>query len=104
MSSFTYNDMEFTVAKVGNAWDITNTTGGKPTVVAAGLFAGLSDSDAEAKGKVLVKTIFPVGVKVVGPAVANPLTVGDIKYFPPDIAHPNFVYWDKDSSSSPKQL
>lgn len=104
MKSFTYNDMDFTVAKVGNAWDITNTTGGKPAVVAAGLFAGVADADAEAKAVALVKTIFPVGVRVVGPDVAHPIKVGDIQYFPPAINHGNFVYWNKDSASDPKQL
>lgn len=98
--NFTYNDMEFTVEKAGNAWDIKNGN----AIVAAGLFPGLADADAEAKCVALVKTIFPVGIKVVGPDVAHPLTVGDIKYFPPDVAHPNFVYWNKDSSSQPKQL
>ncbi len=102
MKSFTYNDMDFTVAKVGNGWDITNTTGGKTAVVAAGLFAGVADAEAEAKAVALVKTIFPVGVKVIGPDVTHPITVGDIKYFPPAVTLPNFVYWNADSSSQPK--
>jgi len=100
MKSFTYNDMEFTVEKAGSSWDIKC---GK-AVVATGLFAGVADAEAEAKAVALVKTIFPVGMKIVGPDVSHPLTVGDIKYFPPDVAHPSFVYWNKDSSSIPKQL
>ena len=98
MKSFTYNDMEFTVEKVGAAWDIKC---GK-AIVATGLFAGVADADAEAKAVALAKTIFPVGVKVVGPDVAHPITVGDIKYFPPAVSLPNFVYWNADSSSQPK--
>ena len=100
MTSFTYNDMNFTVAKVGNAWDIKNGN----AVVAAGLFPGLSDADAEAKAVALVKTIFPVGMKAVGPDVTHPLTIGDLKIVPPDVGHPNFIYWNKDSSSQPKQV
>lgn len=102
MKSFTYNDMDFTVAKVGNAWDITNTTGGKTAQVATGLFGGIADAEAEAKAVALVKTIFPVGVKVVGPDVTHPITVSDIKYYPPAVTLPNFVYWNADSSSQPK--
>ena len=100
MKRFTYNDMDFTVEKVGNAWDIKN---GKAQV-AAGLFPGVADADAEAKAVALVKTIFPVGVRVVGPDTVHPITVGDIKYFPPAVNHANFVYWNKDSSSQAKKL
>jgi hypothetical protein len=95
MKSFSYNDMSFTVAKVGDGWEIAN---GK-ALVATGLYAGLPESEAETRAVALVRTIYPVGVKVVGPDVAHPITVGEIKYFPPDVAHPNFVYWNKDSSS-----
>lgn len=100
MKSFTYNDMNFTVEKAGKGWDIKNGN----AIVASGLFASVADADAEAKAVALVKTIFPVGIKIVGPDVTHPLTVGDIKYFAPDVAHPSFVYWNKDSSSDPKQL
>lgn len=105
MKSFTYNDLDFTVTKAGAAWDLTyKLANGADAPVAVGLFAGLTDADAEAKAVALAKTIFPVGVKVIGPDVTHPITVGDIKYFPPDVAHPNFVHWDKDSSSFAKQL
>lgn len=99
MKSFKYNDMDFTVAKVGNAWDITNTTGGKSALVAAGLFAGVPDAEAEAKGVALVKTIYPVGMKSVGPDTTHPLYFGDLKIIGPDVTHPNFIYWNKDTSS-----
>lgn len=100
MTSFTYNDMEFTVEKVGSAWDIKCGN----AIVAAGLYPGLADAEAEAKCVALAKTIFPVGVRVVGPDVTHPVKVGDIQYFPPAVNNANFVYWNKDSSSSPKQL
>ena len=47
MKSFTYNDMQFTVEKAGNAWDIKNGA----AIVAAGLFPGVVDADAEAKAE-----------------------------------------------------
>jgi hypothetical protein len=99
MKTLRYNDIEFTIEKRGSAWDIRR----GEAVVAAGLFAGMSDEAAEAKAVALAKTMHPVGVKVVGPDVAHPLRVGDITYVGPDIAHPNFVSWDKDSASFPKQ-
>ena len=34
---------------------------------------------------------------------AHPNTVGDLKIVGPDVAHPNFIYWDKDSMSCTKQ-
>ena len=30
--------------------------------------------------------------------------IGDLKIVGPDVTHPNFIYWDKDSSSCPQQL
>jgi len=100
MKTFTYNDMDFTVEKVGKGWEIRN---GK-TVVASGLYAGLADAEAEAKCVALAKTIYPVGIRIIGPDVTHPVTVGDMKYFGPDVTHPNFIYWNKDSASQPKQL
>lgn len=100
MKTFTYNDMDFTVEKVGKGWEIRNGS----AIVASGLYAGLADADAEAKCIALAKTIFPVGIKIIGPDVGHPITVGDIKYFGPDVTHPNFIYWNKDSASQPKQL
>ena len=69
---------------------------------AAGLFAGLPEAEAETRALALIKTVFPVGVKSVGPDVAHPNTIGDLKIVGPDVAHPNVVYWDKDSVSCPK--
>lgn len=100
MKKITYNDLEFVIEKAGKAWEIRR----GEAVVATGLFAGLSDNEVEPKAVALIKTIYPVGVKVIGPDVTHPITVGDIKYYPPDVAHPNFVSWEKDSSSFPKNL
>jgi hypothetical protein len=27
--------------------------------------------------------------------------IGDLKIVGPDVTHPNFIYWDKDSASCP---
>ena len=104
MKTFIYNDTEFSVAAAGPAWDIGRVQpGGGFATVGAGLFAGLPAAEAEAKALALVKAIYPVGVKTVGPDVAHPNLIGDLKIVGPDVAHPNFIYWDKDSSSFPKQ-
>jgi hypothetical protein len=103
MKSFTYNDMEFSVEKAQDRWDIScRKSDGKAALVAAGLFAGLAESEAEAKAKALVRTMLPVGVRSVGPDVAHPALIGDMKLVGPDVTHPNFIYWDKDSSSFPR--
>lgn len=98
MKSFTYNDKEFTVEKAGNAWDIKSGN----ALVAAGLFPGVADADAEAKAVALVKTIYPVGMKSVGPDTTHPIYFGDLKIIGPDVTHPNFIYWNKESSSQDK--
>ena len=68
MATFKYNDMEFTVSAADAAWDILRALpGGATAVVGTGLFAGAAAADAEAKGLALVKAIYPVGIKVVGP-------------------------------------
>ena len=105
MANFNYNDTEFSVTASGNAWDVSRVLpGGGQAVVGAGLFPGLLAAEAEAKAHALVKTIYPVGVKSVGPDVTHPLLIGDLKIVPPDVVHPNFIYWDKESSSCPRQL
>jgi hypothetical protein len=103
MKTITYNDMEFSIARSGNAWEISRKLpGGASALVGAGLFAGLADADAEARAMALVKTIYPVGIKSVGPDVAHPNMVGDLKIVGPDVSHPNFIYWNKDSTSFAK--
>ncbi len=105
MKSFTYNDMDFSVEKAQVRWDISRRTAeGKSAYVAAGLFADVPESEIEARARALVRSMFPVGIKIVGPDVAHANLIGDLKIVGPDVAHPNFIYWDKDSSSSPKQL
>jgi hypothetical protein len=100
MKTFTYNDIEFTIAKAGNGWEIARKLAdGRSAQVGAGLFPGVPDGEAEARAYSLVKTVFPVGVKSVGPDVAHPNMVGDLKIVGPDVAHPNFIYWNKDSTS-----
>ncbi len=100
MKSLIYNGMEFSIAKIGNGWDITRKLpNGDSAVVGASLFADLPDGEVELRAKVLVKEIYPVGIKIVGPDVAHPNMVGDLKIVGPDVNHPNFIYWDKDSTS-----
>jgi hypothetical protein len=103
MKTFLYNDMEFTLAKTGGGWDISRQlAGGASGLVAAGLFADLADAEAEARATALVKTVFPVGIRSVGPDVAHPNMIGDLKIVGPDVSHPNFIYWNKDSTSLAK--
>jgi len=105
MATFTYNDTEFTVAAAGQSWDITRKLpNGSAALVGTGLFAGAAAADAQAKALALVKSIYPVGTKIVGPDVAHPNMIGDLKIVGPDVTHPNFIYWDKDSASFPAQL
>lgn len=102
MTSFLYNDMGFDLEPAGNAWNILRATAGGFAVVGGNLFPGASPSEAEKRALALVKAIYPVGVKSVGPDVAHPLKIGDLRIVGPNVAHPNFILWDKDSSSFPK--
>ena len=105
MKTVFYNDTEFSVVPSGKAWDIgRKLPDGTFALVGAGLFAGLPADAATTRALALVKTVYPVGIKSVGPDVAHPNMIGDLKIVGPDVTHPNFIYWDKDSSSSPKQL
>jgi hypothetical protein len=104
MDSFLYNDMEFTVESSGQAWDILRRLpGGGTAVVGAGLFPNVAANDIALRALALVKTVYPVGVKIVGPDVAHAHLIGDLKIVGPDVAHPNFIYLDKDSTSFPRQ-
>ena len=105
MPSLLYNDIQFSVEPSGDRWDITyKLPSGASALAAAGLFPGLAEADATGRALALVKTIFPVGIKSVGPDVTHPNRIGDLKIVGPDVTHPNFIYWDKDSVSSPKTL
>ena len=105
MTTFTYNDMQFTVEQRDGRWDISYALpGGKSAVAATGLFPGLAEGEAEARALALIRTIFPVGVKSVGPDVSHPNTIGDLRIVGPDVTHPNFIYWNKDSVSCPREL
>lgn len=106
MKTFNYNDIEFVVAQAEGKkgrWDISrkNPDGGE-ALVGAGLFEGLPENEAEVRARSLVKTVLPVGIKIVGPDVTHSNLIGDMKIVGPDVTHPNFIYWDKDSSSFPK--
>ena len=100
MTRFTYNDQTFSLNASGDTWDITREASGKaPAQVGTGLFTGLNAEQALLRATDLVKAIYPVGIKVVGPDVAHPALVGDLKIVGPNVAHPNFINWDKDSTS-----
>lgn len=102
MDTFRYNDTDFSLAASGTAWDVLrHLPGGATAVVAAGLFRGCAAAEAGERARSLVKTAFPVGVKSVGPDVAHPNRIGDLKIVGPDVTHPNFIYWDRDSTSFP---
>jgi len=98
MKAIKYNDMTFTVEPRNGAWDITCTkANGASSAAAAGLFPGATEAEAEKRALGVIKTVFPVGIKSVGPDVAHPNRIGDLKIVGPDVGHPNFIYWDKDS-------
>lgn len=100
MISFTYNDMEFSAQETDGHWVLHyKTADGKTGVVGGGLFAGVSVEDVAERARRLAQSIFPVGVRCVGPDVMHPMMVGDLKIVPPDVTHPNFIYWNKDSAS-----
>ena len=105
MEPIRYNDMEFTLEKDGDRWNLSYRLPNGPSALAgAGLFAGLTEEEAKTRALALIKTIFPVGVRTVGPDVNHPNTIGDLKIVGPDVTHPNFIYWNKDSVSCPKDL
>ncbi|MGZ6987373.1 MAG: hypothetical protein ACXVH0_00260, partial [Thermoanaerobaculia bacterium] len=80
MQPIRYNDLDFTVEKADRSWDIRCTrTDGSVATAGTGLFVGLGEEEARARALVLIRTVFPVGVKSVGPDVAHPNTIGDLK-------------------------
>jgi hypothetical protein len=102
MNCFVYNDITFTLAPSGAAWDITRSLPDQQqAVVASKVFAGATASEAASRAQALVHSIYPVGVKLVGPDVAHPNTVGDVRIVGPNVGHPNFIHWDKGSSAFP---
>ena len=105
MQIISYNDTQFSVEPRGERWDITYALpNGSRAIAGTGLFAGLTEGEARMRALALIKTIFPVGIKSVGPDVSHPNTIGDLKIVGPDVTHPNFIYWNKDSVSCPKKL
>ena len=105
MRNFRYNDLEFVVQPAQSRWDILRIrSGGEAAVVGAGLFPGSAEAEAETKARTLVASIYPVGVRIVGPDVGHPMLIGDLKIVGPDVSHSIFVHWDKDSASFPKNF
>ena len=105
MTRFSYNDAEFWLEPAGPGWTILRQrAGGSPAPIATGLFAGSSEHEAETRARELVKAIDPVGIKLVGPDLTRSLRAGDLRIVGPDVAHLNFIAWDKDSTSFPKTL
>ena len=102
MLSISYNDMQFTVEPRDGKWDLSYATPKGSAYAGAGLFPGLTEEEARPRALALIKTIFPVGIKSVGPDVTHPTMIGDLKIVGPDVTHPNFIYWNKDSASCPK--
>ena len=103
MTSFTHNDAEFRVEPTGRGWTIfRERPGGASAPIATGLFAGSSEAEAQARARALVKALDPVGIRLVGPDLTRTLRSGDLKIVGPDVAHPNFVAWEKDSASFPE--
>ena len=104
MSAFIYNDLEYTLVGRGASCGVFGRRGRERATVGAGLFGGADAETALAGAQKLVRTLAPVGVRLVGPDVAHPLRFGELKIVPPDVTHPNFIYWDKDSTSCPKTV
>jgi len=101
MKDIVYNDITFVIEKNDGGWDISRKlTNEAIAVVGANLFADLPDGEARAQA--LIRTIFPVGIKLVGPDVAHPNRVGELRVVGPDVGHPNFVHWNEDSTSCSK--
>lgn len=88
-----YNSMAFTLQRGAKGWDIGYPRG----TVGTGLFEGADEASARAKARTVIRGAFPVGVKVVGPDINHSTRIGDLRLVPPDVGHPNFVHWDKDS-------
>ena len=100
MKTFSYNDMTFSVEASKDRWDISYVKpDGSSAFLGAGLFPGVAASEVVGRSLALVKSILPVGIKIVGPDTAHPNLIGDLKIVGPDVSHPNFIYWNKDSSS-----
>jgi hypothetical protein len=104
MNSFIYNDIEFSIEPSGAAWDVLRLKpDGSRALVGSGLFEGQAAAEAEVHAQALVRSIMPVGVKIVGPDVNHPARVGDLRLVGPNVGHPNFIHWDRDSVSFPQQ-
>lgn len=105
MQTIAYNDMQFTLVKRDDRWDLSyQRPDGSTALAGTGLFPGLPEGEAQARALVLIKTVFPVGIRSVGPDVNHPNTIGDLKIIGPDVTHPAFIYWNKDSVSCPREL
>ena len=70
----------------------------------AALFQGLPESEAAAQGPGPDPDRLPGGDPLGRAGCPHPNAIGDLKIVGPDVTHPNFIYWDKDSVSCPKDL
>ena len=105
MTRFTYNDAEFWLEPAAQGWTILRRHAADAAApIATGVFPGSSEAEAEARARALVKAIEPVGIKLVGPDLTHSLRSGDLRIVGPDVGRPNFIAWDKDSTSFPKTL
>ena len=100
MDTFTYNDIVFHLNDMGATWDLEREVpGAGRALVGAGLYPGASSAEAGLRARSLARSIFPVGVRIVGPDVDHGTRVGDLRLVMPDVSHPNFIRWEKDSVS-----
>ena len=97
LETLVYNGMSFTLAKGAKGWDIDYRKGAAAGTLGTGLFEGAAADAARVKARAVIRGAFPVGVKVVGPDINHTTRVGDLKLVAPDVTHPNFIHWDKDS-------
>lgn len=101
MTKFIHNDAEYVVEPLG--YNIRRVMpDGSSSYIGTNLFPGMTIEEASVKAKQVVKSVNPIGIKVVGPDVTRPNMIGDLKIIGPDISRPNFVNWEKDSISFPK--
>lgn len=105
MKSFNYNDMDFSVEKSTSGFNLLyKKADGTQAFVGCNLFSGMTEAEAFKKAEALARSIFPVGIKIIGPDTTRPNMIGDMKIVGPDVTHPNFIYWDKNSSSQAKNI
>lgn len=100
MQGFIHNQQAFVVEPAGAAWNVVRIDrNGVRAIVGAHLFEGAAAAAADERARQLVARVFPVGVRIVPPAVSRPQAAGALKIVAPDVARPVFVGWQADSTS-----